>query len=84
MVSELVGFVTSVSMDQTISVLIPLKVKDPMYNTETRIIKRLLVHDDREEAEVGDCVLIEAVKKYSKTKKWQVVKILPLASKKSK
>lgn len=83
MVSELVGFVTSVSMDKTISVLIPFKVKNPIYDNETLKSKRLLVHDERQEAEVGDCVLIQSSDKRSKSKNWQLVKMLPLSLKNS-
>ncbi len=77
MVLELVGFVTSVHLDKTISVLIPFKARNPRYPSDALKSKRVLVHDERQEAEIGDCVLVEAVQKYSKRKTWQLVKILP-------
>lgn len=80
MVSELVGFVTSVSMDKTIAVLIPLKTKNPDYKNETLKSKSVLVHDERQEAEIGDCVLVEAARSQSRRKTWRLVRMLPIHS----
>ena len=79
MVRELVGFVISVFMDKSISVLVPFRTKESTYHSDMVTSKILLVHDEREEAEIGDCVLIEAVRKYSKKKNWRLVKMLPLS-----
>lgn len=80
MVSELVGFVTSVSMNKTITVLIPIKAKDPDYKNETLRSKSVLVHDERQEAEIGDCVLVEATHPQSRKKNWRLVRMLPINS----
>ncbi len=80
MVSELVGFVTSVSMNKTITVLIPIKAKDPEYRNETLRSKSVLVHDERQEAEIGDCVLVEGTRPQSRRKNWKLIRLLPLNS----
>ncbi len=79
MVRELVGFVISVFMDKSISVLVPFRTKESTYQSDMVTSKIILVHDERGEAEIGDCVLIEAVRKYSKNKNWRLVKMLPLS-----
>lgn len=80
MVSELVGFVTSVSMNKTITVLIPIKAKDPEYENETLRSKSVLVHDERQEAEIGDCVLVEVTRPQSRRKNWKLIRLLPRTS----
>lgn len=74
-----VGKVISNKMDKTIVVAIQDNVKHPLYK---KIIKRtvhLKVHDEKNECNVGDRVLVMETRPLSKDKRWRLVEILEKA-----
>ena len=74
-----VGKVISNKMDKTIVVAIQDNVKHPLYK---KIIKRtvhLKAHDEKNECNVGDRVLVMETCPLSKDKRWRLVEILEKA-----
>lgn len=74
------GIVTSNKMQKTIVVQVTRTVKHPVYE---RVIKRansFKVHDERNEAKIGDLVEMMETRPQSKDKRWRLVRILLTAS----
>jgi len=72
----LIGDVVSNKMDKTISVLIQRTVKHPLYEKYIRRSTKLLAHDENNECNEGDTVIIEASRPISKRKSWRLLKIV--------
>ena len=78
---EVVGEVVSDKMQKTISVMVRRNLMHKKYG---KVVKRSSVfkaHDEKNEAKVGDRVLIVQSRPLSKTKRWKLVKVLEKASK---
>jgi small subunit ribosomal protein S17 len=73
---RLIGKVVSDKMKKTIVVLVEKWKIHPKYKKRFRIRKKYAAHDEKEEAKIGDLVMIEESRPYSKTKKWELIKIL--------
>lgn len=74
-----VGKVVSDKMDKTIVVAIEDSVKHPLYNKIIKRTIRLKVHDENNEAGVGDRVRIMETRPLSKDKRWRLVEIIEKA-----
>lgn len=72
----LTGQVVSRKMDKTISVLITRTVKHPLYEKYIRRSTKLLAHDEKNECNEGDVVIIESSRPISKRKSWRLQKIV--------
>ncbi|MCX7943527.1 MAG: 30S ribosomal protein S17 [Deltaproteobacteria bacterium] len=72
----LIGTVISDKMDKTISVEVKRRVMHPKY--KKFLIKRSVfkVHDEKNEAKVGDTVMFRETRPLSKTKRFKLVKIV--------
>jgi len=70
------GNVVSNKMDKTISVSIPRTVKHPLYGKYIRRSTKLLAHDENNECNEGDIVIIRPSKPMSKNKSWTLDKII--------
>ena len=70
------GFVVSHAMQKTIVVKAERRVRHPLYGKEMNIYKKMYAHDEKDEAKVGDRVMIEETRPLSKLKRWRLVKIL--------
>jgi small subunit ribosomal protein S17 len=70
------GTVISNKMDKSISVSIPRMVKHPLYGKYVRKSTRLLAHDENNECNEGDIVIIESSRPLSKRKAWRLHKIV--------
>lgn len=70
------GVVSSNKMNKTITVVVSNTVRHPSYNKFMKRSKKYHAHDERNECEIGDVVLIKESAPYSKTKKWCVAKIV--------
>lgn len=77
---ERTGFVVSRAMQKTIVVKVERRVRHPLYGKEMRILKKMYVHDEKNEAKVGDKVLIAETRPLSKLKRWRLVTILQSAT----
>ena len=70
------GIVASDAMDKTISVLVERKVNDPKYKKQYKVSKKYFVHDEKNEAKIGDVVRFVACRPLSKNKKWRLERII--------
>ncbi len=75
----LTGIVTSDKMDKTITVLVERRVMHPVLGKVVRRSKKYHAHSPNNEFKQGDTVLIEECRPLSKTKAWQVTKLLERA-----
>lgn len=73
------GLVVSDKMDKTVVVAVEDRYKHAMYGKVVRRTSRLKAHDEKNEAGVGDRVLLMETKPQSATKRWRVVEILEKA-----
>lgn len=78
---EKVGTVVSRSGDKTVSILVETLKSHPRYRKIYKVSKKYLVHDEANEAEVGDKVSVMECRPLSKTKRFRVTKILEKAIK---
>ena len=76
----LTGKVVSDKMNKTITVLVERKVKHPLYGKIMVRSKRYHVHDENNEFQTGDMVIIEECRPLSKTKAWRVIKLMDKAA----
>jgi len=70
------GVVISDKMNKTIIVQIERKVKHPLYEKYVKKYSKMYAHDEANECRIGDQVLIKQSRPMSKTKRWQLVKII--------
>ncbi|CRX36948.1 / rpsQ / 30S ribosomal protein S17 /:431927 Reverse [Candidatus Hepatoplasma crinochetorum] len=70
------GIVVSTAMDKTITVQVDTYRAHKLYGKRYRYSKKFHVHDQNNEAKIGDKVLIMETKPYSKTKYFRLVKIV--------
>lgn len=73
---SLSGVVTSDKMDKTIVVKIERKVKHPLYGKYIRRSTKYHVHDENNEAKVGDSVVFKESRPFSKSKHWKLLKVV--------
>jgi len=74
-----IGIVTSDKMDKTITVKIEMVKKHPLYKKIVKTSKKYKVHDERNEAKVGDIVRIVETRPLSKDKRFRLVEIVQKA-----
>ncbi len=74
-----IGLVSSDKMDKTITVTVKYKEKHPIYGKFVNKTKKYHAHDEKNEAQVGDRVLLMETRPLSKTKRWRLVEILEKA-----
>ena len=70
------GSVISARMDKSITVLVVRQFKHPLYKKYIRRSTRLHAHDESNDCQEGDTVLIEECRPISKTKSWRVIRVL--------
>lgn len=75
----LTGKVISNRMNKSITVSIPRLVKHPVYDKYLRRSTKLVVHDENNECNEGDVVIIESSRPISKHKAWRLQKIVTRA-----
>ena len=73
------GVVISNKMEKTIVVAAKFKEKHPIYGKFVSKTKKYHVHDEKNDCQVGDTVLIMETRPLSKTKRWRVVQIVERA-----
>ena len=72
----LTGSVTSNAMDKTATVMIERRIKHPVYGKYITRSTKLHVHDENNECNKGDVVVIEQCRPISKTKSWNLVEVV--------
>ena len=78
--STLVGIVVSDKMDKSIVVLIERRVKHPIYGKYMTRSTKLHVHDENNDSRAGDKVEIVECRPVSKTKAWNLVRVVERAT----
>ena len=73
------GKVVSDKMDKTVVVAIQDNVQHPLYKKIVKRTVRLKAHDEKNECNVGDRVLVMETRPLSKDKRWRVVEIIEKA-----
>lgn len=76
---EKIGTVTSNKMDKTITIAVNRKVKHPIYGKFMQKTTKLMAHDEKGEAGIGDTVRISETRPLSKNKRWRLVEIVEKA-----
>ena len=71
-----VGRVVSDKMDKTIVVSVERLARHRLYKRVIRLSTKFTAHDERNDAKVGDTVLIEESRPLSATKRWRLVRIV--------
>ncbi len=74
------GVVTSNKMQKTIVVQIRRKALHPLYGKVIEKANKFKVHDEKNEAKLGDVVRIAETRPLSKDKHWRLVEIVQRAS----
>ena len=74
-----IGVVKSSKCDKTINVVMNYRVKHPVYDKYIRRRTKLHVHDENNDAKIGDTVEIMESRPLSKTKKWRLVRVVQRA-----
>lgn len=69
------GIVTSDKMEKTIVVKVNRTKVHPIYKKRYRVTKKYKIHDQKNEAKVGDQVIFEECRPLSKDKKWRLIEI---------
>lgn len=72
----LVGRVTSDKMDKTITVLVETYKRHRLYGKRVKYSKKYKVHDEHNQAKVGDIVKIMETRPLSKDKYFRLVEIV--------
>lgn len=73
------GRVVSNKMDKTIVVAIDRMVKHEAYKKYVRRRSKCVAHDENNECNVGDKVILSETRPLSKTKRWRVSEIVEKA-----
>ena len=73
------GRVVSNKMDKTAIVVATDRVRHRRYNKTVQRNKRLYVHDETNDLQIGDRVRVQETRPLSKNKRWRVVEVLERA-----
>ncbi|MBB1157884.1 MULTISPECIES: 30S ribosomal protein S17 [Amycolatopsis] len=73
------GYVVSDKMDKTIVVELEDRKKHPRYSKVVRTTSKVKVHDENNEAGVGDRVTLMETRPLSATKRWRLVQVVEKA-----
>lgn len=74
-----IGRVVSDKMDKTIVVAVETKVRHPLYGKTMNRTTKFKAHDENNEANMNDRVLIMETRPLSKDKRWRLVEIMEKA-----
>jgi small subunit ribosomal protein S17 len=73
---ERTGEVLASKMQKTIVVRVERRVPHPKFKKIVRVHKKFYAHDEKNEAQPGDRVLIRETRPMSKLKRWELVSII--------
>jgi small subunit ribosomal protein S17 len=76
---ERVGLIVADRADKTVTVSVEALVRHPMYKKRVRRSRKFMVHDERNEARVGDTVRIVETRPLSARKRWRLANIISRA-----
>ena len=73
------GRVVSDRMDKSITVAVDRQIKHPIYGKFITKTTKYMAHDENNDANIGDKVLIMSTRPLSKRKSWRLVEVLERA-----
>lgn len=73
------GVVVSDKMDKTITVLVSSKKKHPIYKKYVTTSKKYKAHDEKNDAKIGDIVVIQETRPLSKDKYFRLLSVVERA-----
>ena len=73
------GIVISDKMESTLVVAVIERVRHPRYGKTVQRTKKLYVHDEKNEARVGDKVRVQETRPLSKLKRWRLTEVVERA-----
>ena len=73
---EIQGVVVKIAGEKTVSVLVERKVVHPRYRKIVKRFKKYLIHDEKNEAKVGDVVVAVECRPLSKRKAFRLKSVL--------
>jgi small subunit ribosomal protein S17 len=76
-VKQQIGIVISNKMQKTIVVKIENRYPHPIYS---KTLIKYLAHDEQEQCQIGDQVLVQECRPLSKRKRWKLIEILSKSS----
>lgn len=72
----LTGLVISNKMEKTITVLVERRFKHPIYGKFIKRSTKVYAHDAANQCQIGDTVTVEQCRPLSKSKTWQLLRIV--------
>jgi small subunit ribosomal protein S17 len=79
-VKERIGIVVSNKMEKTIVVNVESRFPHPIYSKTMIRTKKYMVHDEKNDCNIGDQVLITECRPLSRHKRWTLEKIISKSS----
>ena len=76
---ERIGKVVSNKMEKSCVITVERKVKHPKYGKFMTKTTKLMVHDETNQVNIGDTVLVMETRPLSKNKRWRLIEILEKA-----
>ena len=73
------GIVVSDKMDMTLVVAVNERVSHPRYGKTVQRTKKLYVHDEKNDAKIGDRVRVQETRPLSKLKRWRLTEVVERA-----
>jgi small subunit ribosomal protein S17 len=73
------GIVISDKMNSTLVVAVHERVRHARYDKTVQRTKKLYVHDEKNEAKIGDKVRVQETRPLSKLKRWRLTEIVERA-----
>ncbi len=73
------GYVASNKMAKTVVVTVSTQKRHAQYGKFVRSTKRYMAHDEKNECQIGDRVLIAETRPLSRNKRWRVQQIIERA-----
>lgn len=73
------GIVVSDKMDMTLVVAVNERVRHPRYGKTVQRTKKLYVHDEKNDAKIGDRVRVQETRPLSKLKRWRLTEVVERA-----
>jgi len=74
------GVVTSSAGDKSATITVERKIKHPLYGKYVMRSTKIRVHDESNECNKGDTIVVEQCRPMSKTKSWRLVKVIDKAT----
>ncbi len=76
MPKQITGVVSSDKASKSIVVSVNIEKTHPIYKKQYSDTRKIMAHDDKDEAKIGDKVLIEETKPISAKKRFKLVRVI--------